>query len=466
MVEQQAESGAPAAAVPLIDLDLVGPPDEAAAGRPPVGRSLKAAVLALVTVLTLTASVPPRAGIRRLFSLPTAPGSAYVLTADALFITDVGVRPAHNSTLRRFSLDGGAPRWSSRLPANAQGLILRADARVLLVLNADESTIAVDADSGRVLWRSSGTLTDFTADRVLLARYSRDRRTALLRVVSVRDGNLVWARRTETDATWRVLGTPQWPAARRRLILIAESGVTTTLRFDTGSVVTQAGLDLRLREWEGNYREDYRDDFTEISAAGDGLYVVNGHGGAATLTAYDGDTLAVRWRVTGVPPGRADDCGSVVCVADLSVFGADPSVVAAGREIAAVDPRTGAVRWTASNWQYAIAVSDDRLIATTDVGDGQPAPWALLDAPTGHVVAEFGAGDPLGSPVGDPAVQRFVHPDSVQPQRIWLNSVDLRTGRTELAGSIDRVSPGCDVAGRHIACALIGGPLTVWRLPG
>jgi hypothetical protein len=250
------------------------------------------------------------------------------------------------------------------------------------------------------------------------------------------------------------------------VVLIAENGVTTTLRFDTGKTVAQADLNLRLREWEGNYREDYRDDFTEISTVGDGLYVVTGHNGAATLTAFDADTLSVRWRATGVPPGRADDCGSMVCVTDLSVFGSDPGVVTAGRKIAVIDPASGVTRWSTMSWQYAFAVSDDRLIATTDKGDGQPAPWTLLDALTGRVVAEFGAGDPLGNPGADRGVQRFVHLDSVQPQRIWVNSVDLATGRIDLIGSIDQVSPVCDVAGAHIACTIVGGPLTVWRLPG
>jgi outer membrane protein assembly factor BamB len=462
MVEQT-DPGAPPAAVPLIDLDLVSP--DAASARSPVGRPAKLAVLALAAVLALTASAAPHPGIIRLFSLPTAPGSAYALSADALFVTDVGARENDHSTLRRFALDDGTLQWSTRLGANADALIVHPDAGVVLVQNTDRSTVAVDADTGRVVWSGGGGLADLTDEAALLVGYSQDRRTALLRKVSVRTGNLVWSRRTEQDSTWRIIGSTSRPDAERRVLLIAESGVTTTLRFDTGRVVAQADLGLRLREWEGNYREDYSDDFTEISAVGDALYVVTGHDGAATLTAYDADTLTVRWRTTGVPPGRADDCGSMVCVSDLSVYGSDPSVVASGREIDAIDPRTGAVRWTNTRWQYAYPLADDRLIATTDLGDGQPAPWTLVEAATGRVLAEFGAGDPLGNSSADGGIQRFVHLDSVLPQRVWVNSVDLHTGRIQLAGSIDRVSPACDVAGAHIVCAIIGGPLAVWRLP-
>jgi hypothetical protein len=314
-----------------------------------------------------------------------------------------------------------------------------------------------------VLWRSGGGVTELTADAALLTRYAQDRRTALLRLVSLRSGNLIWARPIEADATWRVLlGAPP-DAVPRRVVIIAVNGAATTLRFDTGATVAHAELNVRLREWEGNYREDYRDDFTEVSGVGDGLYVVTGHDGAVTLTAYDGDTLTVRWRSTGVPPGRADACGSVLCVTDLSVFGSDPSVVSSDRLIEAIDPRTGAKQWTSRGWQYAFALSDDRLVATADVGNGRQSPWTLLDAATGAVVTELGVGDLLQP--ADGGGLRFVHPDTVSPQRAWVSTIDLRAGGSSLVGPIDRVTAACDAVGVHLACAVIGGPLTVWRLP-
>lgn len=476
MIERQAhhDPDAPAAAVPLIDLDLVPAPDERSQRRP-TGPALKAAFVAVVVLVSLTAAQAPRMGISRLLTVGTTPASAHVLSADALFVTDFGDGRADDSTLRRFALDGGTAQWSTRLPESARGLALRADAHVLLTMNSDESTTAVDADTGQVLWRSPGGITELTSDAALIVRYAADRRTALLRLVSLRSGSLLWARPIEVDATWRTLhGTP--PAVGpRRLVIVAGNGAATTVRFDTGKTVARAGLNIRPRQWQGNHREDYRDDFAELAAVGDGLYVVSGHDGVVTLTAYDGETLAVRWRSTGVPPGRVDPCGSVLCVTDLSVVGSDPSVVDADREIVAIDPRTGAQRWSSTVWQSAYALTDDRLIASTattttitGAGDGTQSSWALLDATTGRIITDLGVGGPLTNGVEDVhGIQRFVHMDTARPQRAWVSTVDLRTGRSTIEGSIDDlVTPVCDAAGRNIVCPIIGGPLAVWRLPG
>ncbi len=464
MSEQQTyrDRGAPAAAVPLIDLDLVLPPDEVPA-RPPAGRALKAAVLAIVTLFGLGASAAPRADISRVLTVGSTPAAAYVLTTDAVFVSEVPDGSAGDSVLRKLALDGGAVQWSTALPETAREILVQADARALLVVMANRSTTAVDADSGRVLWRSSGIVTDLTADAALIARYSPDRRTALLRLVSSRTGTAVWERPVPVNATWRVLTRSPSDPHPHRLVVISENGAATTLRFDTGAALAGTDLDVRLREWEGNYREDYRDDFSELSSVGDALYVVARRHGTVTLTAYDGDTLTVRWRAAGVPPGRVDACGSVLCVADLSVFGSDPSIVTANREIVAIDPATGARRWISRDWRYVSALSADRLVASADVGNAQQAPWRLLDAATGRVVGDLGVGNPLAARAGGP--QRFVHLDTARPQRVWVSTVDLRTGRSSVVGSIDRVTTSCDPVGAHITCAVIGGPLTVWRLP-
>ncbi len=446
----------------MIDLDLVLPP-EAVATRPPAGRAVKAAVLAVVTLLGLGASAAPRADISRVLTVGSAPASAYMLSADAVFVSEAAGGLQDDSVLRKLALDGGEVLWSTALPETAREILLQADARALLVVMANRTTTAVDADSGRVLWRSPGIVTDLTTDAALIASYAPDRRTALLRLVSSRTGTALWQRPVEVNATWRVLTRSPSDPRPHRLVVISEDGAATTLRFDTGTALASTDLDVRLREWEGNYREDYRDDFSELSSVGDALYVVAKHGGEVTLTAYDGNTLTVRWRAAGVPPGRVDACGSVLCVADLSVFGSDPSVVTANREIVAVDPATGARRWTSRDWQYVSALSADRLVASAGAGNARQAPWRLLDAATGRVVGDLGVGKPLTDRAGGP--QRFVHPDTARPQRVWVSSVDLPTGRSSVLGSIDRVTTSCDAVGAHITCAVLGGPLTVWRLP-
>jgi outer membrane protein assembly factor BamB len=460
VTERQAERGAdgPAAAVPVIDLDVVGPADAEPAPRPRAGRPVMIAALAVTVLVTLVAAAAPRAAVGPLLSVPISPAATHLLSPDALFVADVtgdGV-----AELRRHPL-GGGPAWSTPVPAVVLALQVQADAQVVVAMNADESTTAVDARTGLVLWRAAGTLSALTADAALLARYAQDRKTAVLRRLSLRDGAETWTHPIGVDATWRILTGPPPRREPDRVVVVGGNGTATTLRFDTGAAVARAELGVALRQWEGNFREDYAGDFTEITSVGDSLYVVAGHDGTAGLTAYDGGTLTARWQVPAVPPGRADDCGPVVCVTDLSDIGADPGLVAVTPEIVALDTRTGARRWAARTWQSAAAVSGDRLLAVGATDDGPPR-RTLLDAATGRVVATLAAGEPVDDGVGG----RFVHADSVRPGQVWVRSVDLASGASSVVGSIDRVTTACDGGGAHLICAIPDGPLIVWRLPG
>jgi outer membrane protein assembly factor BamB len=369
--------------------------------------------------------------------------------------------------VRRYPLGGGGPQWSATLTGVTRALTLRDDARVLLVTGSDDTTTAVDADSGALLWRSDGGISAVTGDAVLLARHSPEPRTVLLRLLALRTGRLVWSRPIDDDMTWRVLGGPAPDAAPTRVVVIADDGLTTTLRFSTGTTVAQAELNLDLRQWEGNFREDYGDDFTEVTGVGDALYVTSGHNGTSTLTAYAADTLTPRWSITPVPPGGATDCGSALCITDLSVAGADPGAVTSPPEIAAIDPATGARLWSSRAWESVYPVSGDRLIATASAPDGPPRAVAMLDTATGRTVAELPADEPVHEGTGPHrGMLRTVHPDTARAGRAWIGGVDLRTGRSSVIGSIDRPARGCTAAGRLLACTGPGGPLTVWRLPG
>jgi outer membrane protein assembly factor BamB len=462
VIEQEAHHGAGAAAVavPLIDLDLVRPPAAESPG-PRAGRPLKAAVLATLLLLSLTAAGAPRGDISRAMTLDVSPAAAHLLAADALFVAD---EPADDSgTLRRYGLTGGDPRWSTATPTGVRALVLQADAGVLVAMNADETTTAVDADTGRILWHGAGSVAELTQDAVLLARYAKDRKTAVLRRLSLRDGAEVWTYPVGVDATWRVLTGPPPGRTPDRVVVILGDGTATTVRFDSGAVVARADLGIALRQWEGNFREDYAGSFTEVSAAGGSLYVVAGRDGTAALTAYDGETLTARWRVPSVPPGRVDDCGPVVCVTDLSGIGSDPGLIATAPEIVALDARTGARRWSARSWENVYPVDGDRLAALSVAADGPPR-WSLLDAATGRVVTALGGGDFVGSGPGDGG-RRFVHADSRRPGRVWVQAIDVTDGSSSVVGSIDQVTASCDGGGLHLICAVGDGPLTVWRLP-
>jgi outer membrane protein assembly factor BamB len=135
-------------------------------------------------------------------------------------------------------------------------------------------------------------------------------------------------------------------------------------------------------------------------------------------------------------------CGPVLCLGG-----------AAG--IRAVDPATGAVRWTASRWQYASPLGEDRLL-----GYG-PRRFAVLDAITGRTrgvvsaawtrVLLDGARPPLVSRSdGDRYWFARLRPDPVAAEPLgYLTGVD---------------GPSCQVSGDLLGCLTTRDTFGVWRV--
>ncbi len=433
----------PQAGVALIDLDGAGP--AVAGSRPRAGRTSRVLLVMALVVVAVAAAAGPRPVLREVLAVQ-AGAAAWALTGDALF---VGAAEA-GGQLRRIGPDG-VVAWARPQASAARTLLPRPAAGVLLAVHADATTTAVEHVTGRPLWAADGVVTEVTDTVALLVRYAPDRRTAVLTAYTLRGGTAVWSAPVGVDATWRALGPP------RRVVIIAADGAAVSRALDTGAVLGTADLGVRMRRWDGNFREDYRDDFAELTGAGDSLYVVAGDDGTTSLTAYDGSSLALRWRTAGVPAGRVDECGAVLCLADLSVLGADPGAVGADRDVVAYDPGTGARRWSARGFETVTALSGDRLIGTFRRTS------RLLDARTGAGLAELAAGQSL--PGADPGTRLVVHRDTVDRRRTWVRMLDVRTGRTVVAGTIPPVAPGCAAAGDRLACPVLDGPLTVWRLP-
>jgi hypothetical protein len=164
--------------------------------------------------------------------------------------------------------------------------------------------------------------------------------------------------------------------------------------------------------------------------------------GTGWLTAFDLDTLAELWSVSGDLLGTPFRCARALCLGG-----------AAG--VRAVDPATGAMHWSTSYWQYASPLGDDRLL-----GYG-PHGFGVLDAVTGRMRGEVGAAwtRVLLNGARPPLVSR---PDA---DRYWFALLRLEPVTTEPLGYLTDVDgPSCQVSGDLLACLTTRGTLGVWRL--
>ncbi|HYN96127.1 MAG TPA: PQQ-binding-like beta-propeller repeat protein [Pilimelia sp.] len=436
----------------MIDLDLPPPAPAAGAPRPRlapgVGRPAIAAALLLAVLLTLGGAEPAAPGLRLVLSVgDDGAALAYAVSTTALFAVVPGSQPDSRSELRRYALSEGSPRWAVRAPHSVQGLLLAEAAHVLIATSGGGPEVSfLDADTGRVLWRMPAVDFDRTAvvDTGLLSVIT-DRGggdagvggSAELRMADLRTGRTIWSRAFPSIAH---LGTGE-PASGppTRAVVVTSAGRATVLDTADGAELGGADLGVRLPVQPG----DGRGDLTDIMSIDNRLYVVRRVGGATSISAYAGDDLRLRWRVTDQPYGILSACGPVLCLDT-------------GDAIVALDARDGSQRWTDTSRAVAVAVDapDARafLVASTESGA-----LDVLDPATGRVQQPLGDGR---------VVDRLVlRPDKLAPGRTWVAALDADGAFHGLGWTDIGAADGCDAAGRYLACATESGTISVWQLP-
>ncbi|MCT2279144.1 PQQ-like beta-propeller repeat protein [Micromonospora chalcea] len=329
-----------------------------AAPRPPrsVGRPARTVALLLLALLTLAAAAPP--GGPAQWTLPGGLGSAVFVSGDVVYV----VRPNRGGAGDGRGLvayRGERELWRSPLPGIGTAVsVWEQDGRVMVAgpagNDADWETVSYDADTGADVWRRRGVT--FAVGRVLLSQSVASDTSPSITRLDPADGSTMW-----TVPSTGMLGF-DYGSGTERMVLSPVTGQTVVVDARTGAQV--AARDLHPVRPPAQWQMQ----------TVDGLLLEIRDGGG-TVEAYDLDTLRPRWTVKQKLVDHVDSCGALLCAARP----------AGG--MTAIDPATGAVRWTVDRWAGVVAARGDRLlVGDTATGAGG---LAVLGQTDGHLVAEM-----------------------------------------------------------------------------
>ena len=418
--------------------------------RPFPRRSLRALAVALVLSVALAGDAGPVASAFVVLATVPVSGPAEVaLGSDSVFVADssdsvVGGHTWHGEVMA-YPLPGRSARWRTRVPQVPLQLSFVPGAGVVLAGAGTPQTVALDADTGRLLWSSAtaifvhapaggteGLLFDGAASR------------AVVRWVDLRTGRTVWSRAVPAGGTINFLygasvADPVWVlmAGPDRVELVAEK----TGAVFTNSVLAGGGLN-------GTSGPEQIPD--QVNVIGDRVLVLRSAGQeAATLTAFDLATFARQWTLTGGFVGYPNACGPLICLAGVN------------GGLTAVDPAAGTVTWHTGGWQSGQMIDADHLLADGSQGG---TTMGVLDVRTGRVAVRISG----WTPVPDPAVglsRLVVRPDTRQNDSSWFAIIDPRYGAPVPLGEL----PGllwqyCQTTGDLLTCPTLHDTVQVWRL--
>ncbi|WP_067507832.1 PQQ-binding-like beta-propeller repeat protein [Actinoplanes sp. TFC3] len=443
----------------VIELGLVTDHDEtvdepAAArrlGSPREIRRVLVAVAAALCLLLCTASAPPHSfAPAQLWSIPLLSGQDSFISADDQVYVFTGTAGG-NRRLSAYGLRTGKLRWTvpelddaAWIGTVQSGVIMLPTGRATVEFDTDNGgvgfrefnreTIAIDAATGRQLWRLPGEVAASHGDLALLTEWDEQGSTVrTLRAVGLHDGIPAWQNSPAAVQSWTTsedLG---------RLVTATGEGLVQVLDFADGSVQTSRKL-----PWAG--RATSGDRSTDISTEGQQLVVRNVAGSKATVTAYDLASLTERWHLTSDTLNGFYGCGPVMCLNDAS-------------GVAGYDRLTGRRLWQRASGGWAVPVGPDRLI----LEDGQEgARHALLDSHTGATLADLGTAGIVWDYQDTASTAYVLIRTTSPPQRTALGEVDEHSGEIRLRGLIDEMQDyGCHAEGTLLLCATADGRLTV-----
>ncbi|MFJ5544660.1 outer membrane protein assembly factor BamB family protein [Micromonospora chalcea] len=395
-----------------------------AAPRPPrsVGRPARTLALLLLALLTLTAAAPPRGPAQ--WTLPGGLGSAVFVSGDVVYV----VRPNRGDGRELVAYREGRELWRSPLPGIGTAVsVWEQDGRVMVAGPAgndeDWETVTYDAATGADVWRRRGVA--FAVGRVLLSQSAAsDPRPSITRLDPA-DGSTMW-----TVPSTGMLGFDYGSGAERMLLWPA-TGQVVVVDARTGARV--AARDLQAVRPPGPRHV--------MTVAGLLLEI-----GGGLIEAYDLDTLRPRWTVEQKLVDYVDRCGALLCA------------VRPGAGMTALDPATGAVRWSVDRWARVVAARDDRLlVGDTAIGAGG---LAVLGQADGRLIAELGGWTlaPQHGSGGPLLATRLLGGG-----RQLLAEMDLSGGPPPIRGVI--TGTDCTTGVTLLVCRRPAGDYVVRRLP-
>jgi len=424
------------------------------APRPLRHRDVRRVLLAAVAVLCLfgvTASaLPVSHGPEKLWSVPFRQGTdAFTVTPDTVYVLS-----PDDQTLTAYANRTGEVRWSntglrgtSWVGTVTSGvMLLPAENTTVQLEQADggevfrqftRQTIALDAATGRQLWRQPGDLSLFSGDLVLLADWNEDGSSArTLRGVRLHDGAPVWSLPATGLETWAT-GSPLTSGADR-LLTVTPQGLVTVHDLADGRRITSG----RVR-WHAQGQE--ADSYTNLAVEGHVLYLESVDAGQARVTAYDTDTLRELWHVDNRSYGGFMGCGPVLCLGSL-------------HGTSGYDPATGALRWTRAGAVNAFPLSERLLLVDEQTSSRQ----TLIDATTGREVRDLGGATLVWSDWRVDDSPYLLTPTEQPPGLVAVSELDGVTGESRLLGTMEAMGDdSCQSTHRLLICVARDQHLTV-----
>lgn len=409
--------------------------------------------------------------LERVWSLPIAGGEGppfgkFTTHDDRLYLLGPG-------RLTAYHLADGRVDWETELDITDEFASISAVADTLLVNGTDggaEVVTAYDPGSGELSWRNQGSLWVRGDDWLLLHRAEPGGRTGL---VSIEPDTGRVVGRAGGDAAVDVgIWHPLWraPDGARHLFDLQRDGELVRYNLSTGAArhVQTPHVEREPDSWQNQLRLE------------DGLLTVTESGGerSGLLAGYDPATLTHVWTV---PRGSyTTPCGEFVCV-NVNELGAGTPY----EYVRAVDPLTGASRWTlrcpdaGDNNEQCARISVHQLQSSSQV-------WVTEDWLTGEDteryrswIADAATGAPLTAPT-DWSFQSQLDDgtllltrgeegaaapgEAAEPPRTWWGRSDADLDRIEVLGAVT-----ADICLPHLpylVCGTEGGSTAIWRFGG
>ncbi|RKN26298.1 outer membrane protein assembly factor BamB family protein [Micromonospora musae] len=410
--------------------------------RPPVTRRPLWTALASLLVLTLLAADQTRPG-RIAAVVPAAPIARVFLVGDLLLVAQlVAGSTEGNVEVAAYPLPERAdravqrpePEWRTLLPALGDLARVQAAAGALLLTSLGgrqpgPETVKLDARTGRVGWRQPGVVELDASGRLLLLQFSVAAPT--VGAVNLATGRALWS----TPAPNYGVRYQVRDGVIDRLVLLSNDGMVEVRDPASGAITHRANLGY-----------DVSNDEQRVEVVGDLL--LNIEGPTSAVTAYDLDGLRRRWRVFLPLASYLESCAGLLCA--LGVNGG----------LRALDPMTGAVRWSTPGPATLIAERGDRLLILPD--RRAVTRYAVLDAATGRQLVVLNANELLASDDADgPLVGIRRRPGG----RSVVVGLDLAATRVRTVDVITGAAGGCVVgSGLTLVCQRTHGTsYGIWR---
>jgi outer membrane protein assembly factor BamB len=411
-------------------------------------------------------------GLTVLASVPVNTGAQYAIRGDSLYVAQVTVT---GNQVTAYRLGDGRVRWSTPVTVLASLVNFQwVDGVVLASMYAPgvtgDHTMALDEQTGRVLWRSEDVPESPppAPGRVLLHHeYPVDgspgpfappgRLGTEVAAVDARDGRVAWRYRMGPGCGHAV---DQAPGAGSRMAVLCpadadpRAGELRAVDLATGRADPAVRLALpvaRAPDPLAVLRVDAPPIGPVLSIVAGRILVGTARDDGADLTVYDEATLRPLWtrRMSDSDYG-ATPCAAALCLSD-------------GFGLTVVDPGTGSVRWHTPERAYAEPPGplSGRLLVEPLGG----ARAVLVDVGTGRPVLDLSGWRAVTA--GPEAVSIFArwqpHPDG----RAWFATVGGSPLAVRLIGfAPDVLRDQCRTDDRYLVCQTLTHALRVWRYRG